>query len=183
MAIFPSRKHAKRSIQSVETPQPPDEQCCYIPLTRNAFALVDNSDFEWLNQWNWILSNSRGRLYARRAISRFEGGGSIVMHRQIMDPPAGMEVDHINGDGLDNRRANLRLVTKEQNLRSRRTFKNNTSGYKGVVFNSKNGRWRASLNIGTFDTPEEAARAYDRVIRNLFGSLAKPNFDENTDES
>ncbi len=99
------------------------------------------------------------------------------MHRLIMDCPDGMDVDHINGDGLDNRRENLRIVTRSQNLRNRKTFKNSKSGFKGVIFNPVNGKWKAIINLGTFDTSEEAAKAYDEAIKKLFGPLAKPNFD------
>jgi hypothetical protein len=105
------------------------------------------------------------------------------MHRVILDAPEGSEVDHVNGDGLDNRRKNIRLVTRTENLRHQKTFRNSKSGYKGVTFNPVNGRWKATLNLGTFDSAEEAARAYDRVIRRLFGSLAKTNFEDYSDDS
>src|SRR5690349_9172361 len=101
---------------------------------------------------------SNGRYYAHRG--DYSKGPlfrkTIMLHRFIMNAPEGMEVDHINGDGLDNRRVNLRLVTKTENLRSRKTFKSNKTGYKGVVYNPQNGRWKVTINLGTYDTAEEA---------------------------
>lgn len=149
-----------------------------IPLSRGLFSLVDDSDYEWLSQWKWAAVPSGDTFYAKRADSSLGKlfVKSILMHRQILNAPQGMEVDHIDSNGIDNRRANLRLVTRTENLRSRRTFKNSGTGLKGVTFNPQNGRWKAVINLGTYDTAEEAARAYDEAIRKLFGALAKTNF-------
>lgn len=151
-----------------------------IPLTKGFVATVDEADYEYLMQWKWSAHvGPGGRVAAYRKVG--QGKGQLTknewMHRAILAVPEELEVDHINGDALDNRRANLRLATREQNLRSRSTFKNNKSGYKGVVFDNKSKRWRAYLNIGPFDTPEEAARAYDDAVIKLFDQFAKPNFD------
>lgn len=174
MSLIP-RKGKKRSMEGVVIPLAPDGDCCYLPLSQGKFALVDRTDFEWLNQWNWAAIKSGNTYYATRS-------SGILMHREILKPPTNLEVDHVNGDGLDNRRANLRAVTRTENLRHRNTFRNNKSGFKGVSFNPVNGKWRATLNIGTYDSAEEAAQAYDKVIRRLFGSLAKTNFND-MDES
>lgn len=177
-------KSKKRSVVVADMPAPPNDNCCYVQLSRGKFTLVDHADFDWLDQWNWQAIPSGQTFYASRARRRGEARPStvVLMHREIMDASNELEVDHINGDGLDNRRSNLRLVTRTENLRHRSTFRNSKSGFKGVQYNSANGKWRATLNLGTFDTAEEAARAYDRVIRRLFGSLAKTNFDD-ADES
>jgi hypothetical protein len=105
------------------------------------------------------------------------------MHHEILGKVAGLEVDHINGDPRDNRRSNLRFVTKAQNQMNR-TSVAASSGFKGVVRNKKG--WAASINkrangvktryhLGTFKTPEEAAKAYDRAAIELFGEFAKTN--------
>lgn len=178
------QKPAKRSMKNVEPPSPRDANSSFIPLSQNKFALVDRADFDWLNQWNWSAVNAKHTFYATRGV-KLPGkifSQHLSMHRQIMDAPGGTEVDHINGDGLDNRRSNLRIVTRTENMRSRKTFRNSKSGFKGVQYNPVNGRWKATLNIGTFDRAEEAARAYDGVARKLFGAFAKTNFDD-TNES
>lgn len=152
-----------------------------ILLTKGYSATVDDEDFEWLNQWKWFAMSLRNGnlLYAGRAVRGEDGKQhTLLMHRFIMNPPAGAEIDHINGNGLDNRRANLRLATTAENLRNRGVFRNSKSGYKGVVYNPANGKWKVTINLGTFDTPEEAARAYDDAITKLFGTLARPNFDD-----
>lgn len=148
-----------------------------IPLSKGFFATVDDEDFEWLSQWKWSFD---GHAYAIRFIGQGKGEirQALYMHRVIVKAPAKMEVDHVNGDALDNRRGNLRLVTRSQNLRNRKTFKSNKSGFKGITFNPINRKWKATINLGTFDTAEEAARAYDDAITKLFGSVAKPNFEE-----
>ncbi len=152
-----------------------------IPLSQGLFALVDDEDYEWLNQWKWTAHlGPGGRVCAYRKVDQGKGklGRNIWMHRAMLNAPADMEVDHINGDALDNRRENLRLASRAQNLRNRKTFRNSKSGFKGVVFNPVNGKWRVTINFGTFDTPEEAATAYDEALKKLFGKFAKPNLDQ-----
>jgi HNH endonuclease len=150
----------------------------HIPLRQGLFAIVDDKDYDWLNQWKWSIKNSRGILYATRSTGSRGEQITIWMHRLIMKSPQEMEVDHVNGNGLDNRRENLRIVTRAENLRNRKTFKNSKSGFKGVVFNPVNGKWRVTINLGTFDTPEKAARVYDEAVKKLFGALGKTNFDD-----
>jgi len=105
------------------------------------------------------------------------------MHHEILGKIPGLEVDHINGDRRDNRRSNLRFVTKAQNQMNRVAV-SSASGFKGVARNKKG--WAASINkrvggvkaryhLGTFKTPEEAASAYDRAAAELFGEFAKTN--------
>ncbi len=99
------------------------------------------------------------------------------MHRLIAQPPEGMEVDHVNGDSLDNRRSNLRVVSRRENLRNRRGW-STRSPYKGVNYDKKRGKWKLHI-APEFDTPEEAARAYDKIARILYGEHAHLNFPEN----
>jgi hypothetical protein len=148
-----------------------------IPLTHGEVALVDDEDFEWLSKFSWrVVDDPRNNtLYA--------AASPITMHRIILgsDGAEASLVDHENGNGLDNRRENLRMATASQNQGNRRLNRNSTSGYKGV--SRRNGRWTARIKmkgrstyLGTWDTPEEAAEAYDSKAREYFGEFAHVNF-------
>src|SRR5690606_1175342 len=100
-----------------------------IPLTKGMFTLIDDADCERVNLHKWRAHRSRNTWYAVR---NGPGRKMIFLHRFISDAPEGLIVDHVNGDGLDNRRENLRLCTHAENARNRQTNRNNTSGYKGV---------------------------------------------------
>lgn len=146
-----------------------------IPLTKGYVTIVDDEDYERLSQRNWHVTITQQCIpYAVRKNSRREGQRrNIPMHREIMDAPQGMDVDHINRDSLDNRKCNLRIVDRRTNLMNTGVRKVNTSGYKGVSHHA--GRWRARiragegrrLSLGYYDTPEDAARAYDNAARKM----------------
>jgi hypothetical protein len=145
----------------------------YIQLTQGKRAVVDDDMYDYLTCWDWHYGNG----YARRA-GWSEGEGKIVkMHHVVLPLKKGFEVDHINGDSLDNRRKNLRLVTRTQNSVNKRTQRNSTSGFKGV--NRHQGKWRAyickdkkQIHLGVFDRKEDAAQAYDDAAGRLFGEYA-----------
>jgi len=99
-----------------------------ILLTQHKYSLVDDKDFDYLNQWKWHYK----RGYAIRYDTKRKKW--IFMHRIILTPPDGFETDHINNNPLDNRRSNLRMVTHQQNIMNQKVSKNNTSGYKGVYW-------------------------------------------------
>jgi hypothetical protein len=140
---------------------------CYIPLSQGKYATVDRTDYADLMQWNWTASKTRGGLfYVKKS-------GAMSMHAYLMNPPEGTQVHHINGDGLDNRRSNLAIVTLQQNMQYRRMFKNNTSGYKGIR-KVKNG-WKTMFTM-EFEKAEDAARAYDKISFFMRGKLAPLNF-------
>jgi hypothetical protein len=157
-----------------------------IPLTRGKVAIVDDTDYEWLSQWKWSCHiNRSGNCYAVR--TAWNPRRYIRMHRLITDAPRHLEVDHINGDGLDNRRSNLRLVTRSQNTQNRKPYPNSTSRFKGVSFNKRLGKYEAQIQVrqgrvkrkfhlGLFYSEEEAARIYDAAAAHHFGEFAKLNF-------
>jgi hypothetical protein len=152
-----------------------------IQLTKGLVALVDDEDYERLSSFKWKAHHR----YAARNVRRNGKFLTIMMHREILKAPSGMDVDHINGDRLDNRRSNLRLATRSQNTRNRKGNKNSISGYKGVGWHARCRKWQAAIKtddkqlyLGLFDAPEDAARAYDAAARNLHGPFAKVNFPE-----
>jgi len=162
-----------------------------IPLTQGKLSVVDDRDYEsWLLIFNWLAARDKGTTYARRHSSRDKEGKSITiqMHRLIWQHhngpiPKGMQIDHINGDGLDNRLENLRLCTNMQNHWNRHRSIEHSSKYKGVHWDKVNRRWRVTIgymnkniSVGHFDSEEEAARAYDAKAKELFGKNAYPNF-------
>lgn len=155
-----------------------------IPLSRGEFATVDDEDFEWLNQFRWYYVRCGGSWeYALRNVVVGGRRRTQGMHRLILGEVEGRCSDHINGDGLDNQRANLRACTHTENMRNRRKHKNNTSGFTGVHWRNSTKKWRAQIDadgrkrhLGYFDDIEEAARAYDAAALKLHGEFATLNF-------
>ena len=158
---------------------PAGQTVCKIPLTQNLFAIVDPEDFEELNQYKWCVARSDGICYAVR---KGPDGRLIMMHREIMKTPEGMVVDHKNLDGLDNRKVNMRNGTKAQNCYNHRPPRGGT-GFKGVKYIAEIDKYKATVGhknkaivVGLFDDPIEAAKARDRVARELHGEFAYLNF-------
>ena len=154
----------------------------YIELTRGHVAIIDARDAELVGKWNWASLVAKRTVYARRNRLVGDGPGSacILLHRVIMAAPDGLEVDHRNGNGLDNRRDNLRVATHADNMKNTRMRGNNTSGFKGVYWDNFTGRWMAAIghqgkfkNLGRFDTAEEAHAAYSAAATELFGEFAR----------
>lgn len=152
-----------------------------IPLTHGKVALVDSDDAERVNQHLWFAAWERVR---NTWTARMRGTGSktVYLHRFLLNVPTGVMVDHKNGNTLDCRRSsNLRTCNRSQNSYNARARKSNTCGFKGVSPHGSN--WRARIryekkliNLGTFDSPEEAALAYDAMARALHGDFASCNF-------
>jgi hypothetical protein len=160
-----------------------------IPLTNGWAAFVDDEDYERLATMAWYARQESHTTYVSGyAPSSGYGKGDysrVLLHAFLMSPPSGLEVDHIDGDGLNNQRGNLRIVTHQQNMLNRRMQRNNRSGFRGVHFLSRTQTWRVGLKInGTlihrygFVTPEEAAHTYDELARHYHGAFARLNFPE-----
>ena len=156
-----------------------------IPLTQGKFAIVDPDDYPHLSKYKWRLCKTKGKnvLYAERSIRLPNGKYSrILMHRQLINVPEGYVIDHINGSGLDNRRANLRLATVAQNAWNSKK-RNPRSGYKGVWLAKDKGLWRAAIfcnrkrkHLGYFKDKVDAAKAYDKAATKLHKEFAVLNF-------
>ncbi len=154
-----------------------------IPLSQRKVTIVDDGDFEELSKYKWHAHKDHsGRFYAVRNVRRSDGGWTTQpMHRVILgetDPK--IQIDHISGDGLDNRRSNLRVATHSQNMRNRGKTKLNTSGYKGVTCNRN--KWQTKIHHqgktihgGRFDTPIAAAAFYNWMALRFHGPYARLN--------
>ena len=153
-----------------------------VKLTQDKVALIDDEDYERANQHTWCAFRSYGgKFYAQCRVSKTR---TISLHRFIMNAlKSKLEVDHIDGNPLNNRKSNLRLVTHAQNQRNFKKFKTNTSGYKGVAWHKARRKWRAYIvlnakqrHLGLFTSKIRAAKAYDEAARKLFGEFAHLNF-------
>ncbi len=152
-----------------------------IPLSQGKVAIVDAEDYPWLNKRNWYANRAKRTYYARGTIK----GKHAPMHRQILNAPPHLVVDHINRNGLDNRKSNLRLCTHFQNQRNRRPGRNGSSKYKGVRWSKRDKKFRAgitcnrkSYHLGMFESEIDAAKAYDNAAKKVFGEFAYLNFPE-----
>lgn len=152
-----------------------------IPLTQGKFAKVGDEDYKVQSKWSWYFKQG----YACRN-STDESGKRItlMMHREIMQTPANMDVDHRDLDGLNNQRYNLRNCSRGENRRNTKAPRTNTSGYKGVGRQERLKKWQAQIRVngkikylGIFTDAEDAARAYDEAARKYFGEFARTNFE------
>lgn len=156
-----------------------------IQLTKGFCCVVDDDDYEWLIQWKWQAGILKNKVYARRSV-RSEGKiKQLLMHIAIAEKhqlrQGRKQVDHKNGDSLDNRKDNLRPATNQENSRNRKITA--SSGYKGVWQRTDTGKWRARIKIDgkfivlgqAFPTAEDAARAYNEAAVERFGEFAVLN--------
>lgn len=152
----------------------------FLPLTQDNVAIVDTEDYDYVNHFKWCTDNNlKPILYARRAkhmgmINGKQVQKPILMHRDIMDAPKGTQVDHINGNGLDNRRSNLRFATNRQNQQNRHDV--TSSRYPGVGWNKHANKWVSRIwfngkrkHLGCFTDEREAAMVYERACREVVG--------------
>jgi hypothetical protein len=149
-----------------------------LPLGHGKYALIDDEDYPKIMFGTWHCTKSgyvAGRLYGER----------VYLHRIIMEAKPHEEVDHEDDNPLNNQKYNLRLCTRSQNEAAKTRRRDNISGYKGVTYNKFASKWKArthlngnEIHLGYFDTAEDAARAYDRKAKEIFGKFARLNFPE-----
>jgi hypothetical protein len=153
-----------------------------LHLTKGYVTIVDDETYKWASQLKWYAQEDRNNLvYAKHGYPR------VSLHRLILGAQPGEFVDHIDGDGLNNRKRNLRICTNSENSMNRRPQKG-TSIYKGVYWHKDNKKWRARIRLngkliflGYFNNEITAARAYDKKARELFGEFANLNFKSRKD--
>jgi len=160
-----------------------------IYLGENEWTLVSPFDYYWLKNLNWYLNGNGKEFYAFRNVKVGPGKTKMVsMHRQIMDPPQHLLVDHRNNNSLDNRRANLRLATHAENACNRPKIRTKTSSrYIGVYLEKRTGRYTSKIRVngkrlwlGRFTSETDAARAYDAAAKKYHGEFARLNFSDGT---
>jgi hypothetical protein len=152
-----------------------------IALTNGEVAIVDDGDAELVQSIAWgCLATADGKKYARVFRKR---GGAILMHRLLVGATKGQYVDHRDGDGLNNTRANLRVCTNSQNMMNLQRRAAGTSLFKGVAWAKDNQKWTAQIkrnyrkhHLGMFTSEVAAAFAYDKAAIAMFGEFARPNF-------
>lgn len=148
-----------------------------IPITRGLKAFVDDADYEALSAYRWYAHKGKCTWYARRDYSREDGTKvKVFMHRAILSGVA--TVDHVNGNGLDNRRSNLRAATRSQNSQNAQGHRDGSSKYKGVSWDSERQKWCVRVGrvyAGRFDSEVEAAEAYNTAAVARFGKFARLN--------
>lgn len=156
----------------------------HISLTKNKSTIVDDCDYIYLMQWKWYVTKY-GRYAVRNArhADTIETGKMIYLH-DVIATRKGLKskIDHTNRNSLDNRRNNLREATNAQNLANRGPQRNNTTGYKGVVYDQQRDRWIAQIKVnqkhiflGRFGIKLEVARAYNKGAKKYFGKFAYLN--------
>lgn len=165
-------------------PEPREGNVRVIPLTQGKYAIVDTEDWRWLMQWKWQAHcTPEGFWSARRTEKSPNGLLLFVMAREILNVPDGYEVDHINHNDLDNRKCNIRPCTKAQNAHNRKKQAGKSSRYKGVSWKAEKSKWYAqaqqngkTYSLGYFVNEIEAAKVYDKKIKELRGDFALLNF-------
>lgn len=176
--LSPEVKAARKAARHV----PSDIIVCgdlaYVKLSQGLTATIDAGDVPLVHARRWAAV----RRFDGRAFYAVSGHGEqrVWMHRLIVDAERGQDVDHEDGDGLNNRRGNLRAATRAENSRNQRRRRNSRSGFKGVTWHKLGGRWAAQITangknhyLGLFDTPEAAHAAYVAASHTLHGQFAR----------
>ena len=150
-----------------------------INLTQGKIALVDDADYELAKTHKWCARKSRNLYYASAKIS----GKNVSLHAFLLASPKNSEIDHVDGNGLNNQRLNLRICSHMENMANQKQHRDSKSPYKGISRAQHCDRWAAQLffqgrklYLGLFKDPIDAAKAYDAKAKELFGSFARLNF-------
>ena len=161
-----------------------ETKIAYINLGNSHNAIVDIEDLPRLSRSRWFYQKHKNIYYAM-SNKTSDGRKKVYMHQEVMGtPPAGKEIDHINGNGLDNRKENLRFCSHRENCQaSRKRQQNASSMYKGIYWDKKEKKWRARIcrldgtrkHLGLFESELDAARAYDEAATEAFGKFATLN--------
>lgn len=151
-------KYQRQNVRQIVV----DGDVAKVPLTQGFYATIDAADASLAEGWNWQFWTKLGQRYAARKVrSKGLPRRTIYMHHLFVPSSQGMVIDHINRNGLDNRRSNLRLVSGAENLKNRKSIKN------GVYFSQRNRGYVVAITLGSFATKEEAQLAYDETVAKL----------------
>jgi hypothetical protein len=152
----------------------------YVTLTQGYEAIIGAADVPLVESWNWFAMVQSHTVYAIRKEYNGTKQRTICLHRVVMGEPEGLQVDHEDGDGLNNQRYNLRVASSFQNSHNRRVSSNNKSGFKGVCWNKGSGKWLAQIGfnsgkkyLGLFTSPEEAHAAYCQASKKYHGEFGR----------
>lgn len=161
------------------------ENIIKIPLTKNYYLIIDEKDFNLVSKHKWRADDRHKKctVYAITDLHINKKRTTISVHRLIMKPLKTKQVDHVNGNGLDNRRCNLRVCTHSQNQMNKRPKLNSEHKFKGIFWIQKISKWKSSiyvngkgLHLGLFSSEIKAAKAYDKSAKKHFKEFAKLNF-------
>lgn len=155
-----------------------------IQLTKGMVAIVDDEDFEELNKLKWCAYKNRNTFYAHKTMNVNGKITTVKMHRKILGLKDGrIKCDHIDGNGLNNQRSNLRICSNAENIRNSKKYSTNSSGFRGVSWSKSSKKWQSQIGhdgkmipIGRFDDKKEAALAYDIAAKKYHGEFANLNF-------
>jgi hypothetical protein len=161
-----------------------------LPLSQGLWALIDDCDLAWAARHKWTAQRGARTYYAIRSVGGRRGRRRLFLHEEIArhlwpaEQRAGKRIDFVNRDGLDCRRANLRLASRAQDMANKAPYRNNTTGYKGVSYMPRRNRYQAHIRVngqarylGYYHTAEEAAAAYDDAAERVQGEFAWLNRD------
>lgn len=154
----------------------------YIKTTQGKYIAVDDEDYENLSRCNWYTTQGKYTFYAHGRLERVGKSPLVLMHRLLMGEPEDMQVDHRDGNGLNNQRHNLRICTNSQNAMNQRKTRG-SSQYKGVSWYKAGSKWSAQIkwggklrHLGYRDSEVECAKLYDKAAIEHFGEYANTNF-------
>ena len=152
----------------------------FVPLTQGYEAIIDAADAEAVKAWDWYAKMNGGTTYAVRTCREGQRQRTVMLHRFLLGGQSGPHVDHRDGDGLNNRRNNLRSATCQQNQHNAKRRADNKSGVKGVTWDCKAKKWRAGirknglrLHLGFFESIVDAATAYAAASTKIHGEFGR----------